>query len=291
MKRVIGFTLTFTVTILPFLVGCSDDSDNTVIVRIVDTVTVVDTLRVDEPPSPPDGVFSVTGDGQVTICWNPNPEPDIAGYDIYWNSAPTGAFEFLGSVGANQTCFIDTDVINGTTYFYAVAAFDNAGLESELSFEDVFDTPRPEGTNLILSAVGQNPGQSGYDFNKLQPPLFLSGTPQAWNDPTTDIFFDSPNPGEFVLVADQIGGVDIQDFGLIDLVDVDFAPVSGFSAIGRSEAIPGHSYVIRIAQGGTFNMAKVNVVNVSAISVTLDWAYQIDPGNPELAPGGGRAGK
>ncbi len=285
MKRVIGFTLAFTVTILPFLVGCSDDPDSTVIVRIVDTVTVVDTLTVDEPPSPPDGVFSVTGDGQVTICWNPNPEPDIAGYDIYWNSAPTGAFQFIGSVGANQTCFVDTDVINGTTYFYAVAAFDVAGLESELSFEDVFDTPRPEGTNLILSAVGQNPSQSGYDFSS------LSGIPQAWNDPTTDIFFDSPNPGEFVLVADQTGGVEIQDFGLVDLVDVDWAPLSGFSAVGQSEAIPGHSYIIRIAQGGTFNMAKVNVVNVSANSVTLDWAYQIDPGNPELAPGGGRAGK
>ena len=247
--------------------GCDDD----------------DPVIVNFPPSAPDGVFSVTGDGQVTICWNPNPEPDIAGYDIYWNSAPTGAFEFLGSVGANQTCFVDTDVINGTTYFYAVAAFDDANLESELSFEDVFDTPRPEGANLILSAVGQNPSLSGYDFSS------LSGIPQAWTDVTTDIFFDSPNPGEFVLVADQAAGVEIQDFGLIDLVDVDWAPVSGFSAIGQSEAIPGHSYVIRIAQGGTFNMAKVNVVNVSANSVTLDWAYQIDPGNPELAPGTGGA--
>ncbi|MFQ5511992.1 MAG: hypothetical protein ACE5EO_09100 [Candidatus Krumholzibacteriia bacterium] len=250
-------------------VGCGDD----------------DPVVVDFPPSAPDGVFSVTGDGQVTICWNANPEGDIAGYDIYWNSAPTGAFEFIGSVGANQTCFVDTDVTNGTTYYYAVAAFDRAGLDSELSFEDVFDTPRPEGANLVLSAVGQNPSLSGYDFS------LLSGIPQAWSDPGTDVYFDSPNPGEFNLIANQAGGVDIQDYGLIDLVDVDWAPLAGWSAQGRVELIQGHSYIVRIAQGGSWNMAKINVVVVSANSVTLDWAYQIDPGNPELTPGTGGASR
>ncbi len=247
--------------------GCNDD----------------DPVIVNFPPSAPDGVFSITGDGQVTICWNRNPEPDVAGYDIYWNSAPTGAFEFIGSVGANQTCFVDTEVVNGTTYYYAVAAFDKAGLESELSFEDIFDTPRPEGTGLILSAVGQNPSLSGYNFAS------LSGTPQDWTDFDTDVYFDSPNPGEHNLIANPNRDVQIQDYGLIDLIDVDWAPSAGWSNIGQAELIPGHSYIIRIALGGTFNMAKINVVTVSAISVTLDWAYQIDPGNPELAPGTGGA--
>lgn len=248
--------------------GCGDD----------------DPVVVDFPPSAPDGVFSVTGDGQVDICWNQNPESDIAGYDIYWNDEPFGEFEFIASVGPNSTCYTDTDVDNGITYFYAIAAFDRGGHESDLSFEDIFDTPRPEGTNLVMfDYLGQNSGLSGYDFSS------LSGAPQAWDDLATDVYFGVPN-GVPTLFADQVAGVDIQDYGFIALIDVDWAPTAGWSGAGQVELIQGHSYIVRIVnQAGAFNMAKVYVSDVSNTSVTLDWAYQIDQDNPELAPGIGGA--
>ena len=235
-------------------------------------------------PSAPDGVFSITGDGQVEICWNLNPEPDIAGYDVYWNSQPTGLFQYVATVGAKTTCYVDTDVDNGTTYFYAVLAFDNDGLESELSFEDVFDTPRPEGTNLVLfDYLGQNSGLSGYDFSS------LSGTPQAWDNPTTDVYF-GPFNGVPTLFADQGAGVDVQDYGYIELLYVDWAPAGGWAPSGQVEMIPGHSYIVRVVnQSGLFNMAKFYVQSASAASVTLDWAYQVDLDNPELSPGVGGA--
>jgi hypothetical protein len=241
------------------LTGCNhEDSD----------LVVVD---VDNPPSAPDGVFSITGDLEVTICWNPNPESDIAGYDIFWNDAPTGFFEYVGSVGPGEFCYVDTDVDYRTTYFYAVLAFDHAGQESELSYEDVFDTPRPEGVGLVLNTVLR-----GYDFSS------LTGNAQAQNDPGTDVYFGAPN-GVPTLFADQGAGVDIQDYGYIDLVDVDWAPASGWAPSGRVEFINGHSYVVRIVSlSGAFNMAKVYVVSVSLSSVTLDWAYQLDEDNPEL---------
>lgn len=254
-----------------WMAGCKGDRD---------PVVVYDNGR----PSAPDGVFSITGDLQVEICWNPNPEPDIAGYDVYWNDAPTGSFEFVARVGANTTCYVDTDVDNGVTYYYAVLAFDNDGLESDLSYEDIFDTPRPEGANLVLfDYLGQNSGLSGYDFSS------LSGTPQAWDNATTDVYFGSPN-GVPTLFADQGAGVDVQDYGYIDLLYVDWAPLAGWAPSGRVELIPGHSYIVRIVDGkGSFNMAKFSVVAASPASATLDWAYQIDPGNPELAPGVGGA--
>lgn len=252
-----------------FGAGCNDD-ENVVI--------------VDLPPSAPDGVFSTTGDGEVEICWNPNPEPDVKGYDIFWNDQPVGVFERIGSVGANQTCFVDVNVANGVTYYYAVAAFDEAGQQSDLSVEDVFDTPRPEGTNLVLfDYLGQNSNLSGYDFSA------LTGVAQAMTDPTTDVYFGAPGNVP-TLFADQVAGVDIQDYGYVDLVDVDWAPLAGWSGIGQVELIQGHSYIIRVVDaGGVFHMAKVFVVDVSTTSVTLDWAYQIDPNNPELAPGTGGA--
>lgn len=236
----------------------------------------------DLPPSAPDGVFSITGDLEVTICWNPNPETDIAGYDIYWNDQPTGFFEYVATVGPNDFCYTDTDVTNGTTYFYAVLAFDQAGQDSELSLDNVFDTPRPEGVGLVLfDYLGPSAASSGYDFSAF--------TVQRWDDPGTDVYFGAPNSVP-TLFADQGAGVDIQDYGYIDLVGVDWAPLNGWTKNGMVELIQGHSYIIRIASpGNKWNMAKVYVGSVGTASVTLDWAYQISENNPELTPGIGGA--
>lgn len=252
--------------------GCSDE----------DPAVVID----NGPPSAPDGVFSITGDTQVEICWNPNPEPDIAAYEVYWNNMPTGAFQFVARVDANTTCYVDAAVANGDTYYYAVLAIDVDGLESTLSVENVFDTPRPEGFNLVLfDYLGQNTGLSGYDFSS------LSGVAQPWTDPTTDVYFGAPN-GVPTLFADQGAGVDIQDYGYVELVFVDWAPAAGWAPSGQVELIPGHSYVARIVGGnGIFNFAKAHAVSVSSASATLDWAYQIDGDNPELAPGFGGEGR
>jgi hypothetical protein len=267
--RTRGFSFLAIVAFLPvslLLAGCQEE--------------VVE-VAADLPPSAPDGVFSITGDLAITICWNPNPEPDIAGYDIYWNDQPTGVFEYVASVGANEFCYTDTDVEYQTTYFYAVAARDNKGQQSELSYEDVFDTPRPERVGLVLfDYLGPSSASSGYDFSN-----WLTGTPQAWDDPGTDVYFGAPN-GVPTLFADQGAGVDIQDYGYIELVDVNWAPLGGWAPSGRAELIAGHSYIVRIVNtSGRFNMAKVYVASVSVASVTLDWAYQLDENNPELAPG------
>ena len=73
---------------------------------------------------------------------------------------------------------------------------------------------------------------------------------------------------------------------------MDWAPEieDGWSPSKQVEMIPGHSYVIQIEDASTYYFyAKVYCVNVSNERVFLNWAYQIDPGNPELTPGRGGA--
>jgi hypothetical protein len=273
MKSRLALNVLIAALLLPALLvftGCCDDCD--------DTVVVLD----NGPPSAPDGVFSVTGDQEVIIYWNPNPEPDIAGYDIYWNDDGTDRYFYLATVPPSQTYYIDEGLTNGVTLFYAVLAFDKDGLESELSSETVFDTPRPEGFNLVLyDYLGQTSNLSGYDFSS------LSGTAQAWDELDTDVYFDPSNGVNLLRARD---GVDIQDYGYIDLVDVSWAPPGGWSPNLHAELIIGHSYIIRISdkQGG-HNYAKIYVQNVSSSSATLDWAYQTAVDNPELAPIGGKS--
>ena len=234
--------------------GCNDHND-----------TVVGT---DPPPFNVEGVRSVTGDGQVTITWRLNQETDIDHYSVYRNSTPTGTFTLIGESTTNQ--FIDDNVVNGTTYYYAVDATDRAGQVSpELSFENVFDTPRPEGFDVTLSEADADSTQSGWDFS--------AQAKRSTNDSRTDMFYDVTSGPHYLIFVPS--DTKIQDTGYVDLVDVDYGPPAGWSADGVVEAIPGHSYIVLTRDN---HYAKFEVITRGATSLTMDWAYQIDPDNPEL---------
>jgi len=247
--------------------GCCDDCN--------------DPLIVDYPPATPAGVFSVTGNFRVDIYWNANTEPDLAGYDIFWS--PTGGddFEYMVSTRRDETQFTDFDVENGVTYFYKIRAYDLTDNVSPFS-DIILDTPRPDGAGLVLrDYLGQSAGLSGYDFSAF--------TVQPWNVSTTDVYFGSPNgiPTLFGRGFAVGVGVDVQDYGFVDLDYVDWAPEieDGWSPSKRVEMIPGHSYVVQILDdSGFYFYAKVFCQSLSNDLVVLNWAYQQDPGNPELSP-------
>ncbi len=250
--------------VLPFVAGCEDE----------------DPVVVDAPPFPPDGVFSVTGDRVVTLFWNPNQESDLAGYAIYRGAADPGPYYRLAELSASTTAYDDFDVVNGEHWFYAVTAFDARGVDSDgesiLSRESVFDTPRPEGNGLVLAELGQDPSRAGYDFES------LSNSSQAASLGTTDIYFESTGGVNYVVAADPL--VDIQDYGWIELVAVDYAPETGWAPSKRAEAIVGHSYIVRITDGqGDFNMAKFEVTEATTLTVRMNWAYQAVVNDLELA--------
>jgi hypothetical protein len=226
-------------------------------------------VSVNNSPYRVDGVYSVTGDQEVSVYWRENQESDIDHYKVYRNNAPTGTFALRGT--ASSPPFVDTQVTNGTTYYYAVSAVDHSGQESaELSFENAFDTPRPEGFGVTLTNANTTPATSGWDFSAM--------TRRPSTDPLTDVYFDAASG--FLIYA--VNGVKIQDAGYIPLVDVDFAPDdTGWSSDGIVEAIPGHSYIVLTPEG---HYAKFEVVSRATANIVMDWAYQVDPDNRELAP-------
>jgi hypothetical protein len=250
---------------MPLVAGCGDDP----------------VVAADNPPFPPDGVFSVTGDHLVTIYWNPNQESDLAGSQIYRGNVDIqGPYYPLAKVSKSQTQYADTNVNNGETWFYAVTAYDKAGHESDLSAEDVFDTPRPEGFGLVLVDLGQDASHAGYDFSSLSNSAISATSPS-----TADIYFQIQAGVKYIVCAGA--GVDIQDYGLIDLIGVDWAPVAdGWAPSKKAEAIAGHSYIVRVFNGTDYNYAKFFVNGAPTSTVTLDWAYQTVAGNPELLRAG-----
>lgn len=225
----------------------------------------------DEAPAIPVGLTPVTGDGEVFLHWYPCQDEDLAGYRVYVSSEADGRYDSIGETEATR--FVDHGARNGRTYFYAVTAYDFCGNESDLSREIIHDTPRPEGHGLVLAnAAAGRPSDSGYDFSGYRR--------QGPDVPGTDIYYLAQGPAAHVMAASPLAG--IQDAGYLALEDLDWAPGGGWSESGRVEALVGHTYAVRTADG---YYAKFHVVSVAGDRLTLDWAFQADRGNRELSVG------
>jgi hypothetical protein len=80
------------------------------------------------PPAAPVELHATVGPASVELSWEPNAEPDLAGYRVY-RSVDGGAFERVAEVAAVPT-YSDKAVERGKKYRYAIAAFDKAGNQS-----------------------------------------------------------------------------------------------------------------------------------------------------------------
>ena len=221
------------------------------------------------PPAAPGGVFSVTGDQGVTLHWVPSTQAGIVGYNVYQSTcATTCPYTRIGASVVDS--FVVTGLTNGVTRFFAVTAVDAQGSESPLSYETVYDTPRPAGTNGVIVNMRGGAGGTGWDFSA------MAALP--WANPQVDVVYSDTLGFAEVYAADV--NTDIQDAGYASTLDaVDFAPASGWSPSGSVEAIVGHNYVVWTRDN---HYAKFRVTSVSSGQVVFDWAYQTAAGNGEL---------
>ncbi|MBW2631825.1 MAG: choice-of-anchor D domain-containing protein, partial [Deltaproteobacteria bacterium] len=82
----------------------------------------------------------------IALGWNPNPEPDIAGYKIYYGFDSRDYSEMV-DVGHFTTCIIG-DLESGVTYYFAATAYNAAG-ESDYS-DEVMYTPTEPVTDIFV---------------------------------------------------------------------------------------------------------------------------------------------
>lgn len=261
--RKLMLTLLLILTVPMIFIGCDDD-DNPITSRI---------------PAAPQGVYSVTGDGQVTVWWNGPYESNISYYVIYRSTQPTTGYVEIGTVDAESNPnldliiyhYVDGNVVNGQTYYYAVTSVNTGGAESDLSAENVYDTPRPEGIGYTLVPLEIDTSQAGFSF--------ATASRVSMNSALADIVIDRPGEITYINVAND--QTDIQDMGYTDSFDdISYAPQNGWSRLGYVEAISGHTYVIWTADN---TYAKLRVTGISLTGLlTVDWGYQTDEANPEL---------
>jgi hypothetical protein len=256
------FPILIMVGLLTF-VGCDDD----------------DSCIFDPVPAAPQGVYSITGDEEVYLYWYGPYEGDIVEYIIWRSDEAVHGYEEIGrrAAEANPNLdliiyeYIDTDLDNAHTYYYAVSSVDRSGQVSELSAENVFDTPRKEGEVALYDAAIDKT-KSGFKF----------ATSSRIDTAYADVYVDRVEDIFYINVGNE--DTDIQDMGYTDDFDeIGWAPQDGWSELGWFEIIPGHTYVIWTDD---YRYAKMRVITFDNDDgfVSFQWAYQSAPDNPELAP-------
>ena len=86
------------------------------------------TVGVELPGRPTNVTATSLPQGRtIEVCWEA--VAGAAGYRLYRASDPGGPFEAVFDTPINDTCYLDTGLIDGLTYFYRVRAVDAAGNE------------------------------------------------------------------------------------------------------------------------------------------------------------------
>lgn len=92
--------------------------------------------------------------GTISIAWDPVSDADLAGYKVYYGTAP-GSYDQVEDVGnVTSTTLIGLDAC--THYYIAVKAYDSEGLESVGYSNQVDGLPRP-----VVSSSTPNSGEQG----------------------------------------------------------------------------------------------------------------------------------
>jgi fibronectin type 3 domain-containing protein len=91
----------------------------------------------------------------VVVNWEPNTETELAGYKLYWGTA-SGQYQHSVDVGKN-THYTMENVEQGQSYYFSATAYDQEGLESDLSEECICEVPENYiDTDTITDSSGVN---------------------------------------------------------------------------------------------------------------------------------------
>lgn len=263
------------------------------------------------PPDVPVNLETTTLDGAVALTWTDNAfvnDPDnFQNYRVYSTSfnldVPQGtlgcgtSWRLEGTTVAPE--FLVGAMVNGVPRCFSVSAVGVDGSESGRSATE-HDTPRPDSRNQVVYPIQVDPDSSGFRFwdddgdNVVEEGEL--GRVRPGSSTTVDFFVDRDGTGTVYLTPARTGtGVEFYSGDPVaDLTSIDEAPClsapdpnecAPYSS-AAIEAFPGIGYVFEMTAGDEFlRYGAVRVTHVGSSFVILDWAFQTDPGNPELLVG------
>ncbi len=246
------------------------DDSSLGIVDYTPYLSIPDTIA---PISPPMIVVKSIVNGDVQLTWNPNPEPDLAGYKIYYGS-PTG-YSFTSAVDVGtDTSYVLTDITIFDTI--AVTAYDN----NADNINDQFEGHESWFTNAVViptidfsaSSTAICDGDTVF-FNDQTIDAgtwswsFPGGTPDTSNIKNPAIIYETGGTYDVTLIVTNIAGSDtltITNYIIVDTVEISLSPFDSVCintpAFTLSGGLPeGGTYSGMGVSDGNFNPAYAGI--------------------------------
>jgi hypothetical protein len=108
-------------------------------------------------PSAPQSLAAVAGNSSVSLSWSA-PASDggspVTGYNVYRGTSAGGESATPVASNISGTTFTDTGLVNGTTYFYTVAAVNAVGTSPQSA--EVSATPQAPGAVAFVRRLGSS---------------------------------------------------------------------------------------------------------------------------------------
>jgi hypothetical protein len=253
------------------------------------TITVDERNRLPAPST----LVSVSLDRAIQLSWSPNArnaDPTLfdyyrvysTPYDLDQNECDNDFWVLEGSTVSED--FLATGLPNGAPRCFATSTVSRDGHES-LWTTPRADTPRYDSRNILLFAVQDSLAASGFRFHF--PSTGSMGQVIAGDRADIDFKLERRADGS-VWITPVRDGTKLALYStspVTDLTSIDIAPARDRFSTGAIEAVPGYAYVVEMLLSDGLHYGAVRVTHTTADYMIFDWAYQTDPGNPELMVG------
>lgn len=251
-------------------------------------------VPVPTAPPVPDAPLVIALDDANYIHWGAAARAagDFSHYKVYQDAG--GSSFLLGETDSEG--FLDLLAANGETYAYFVTSVDTDGHESQGSVV-AEGTPRPDYSGeWVYDFFSAQPQLSGFRFvaDEFTNPILPGGDPARHFRLETDVdgWWLVPGPGTTIHQAGfPTTSLKCGVAADASCVDVSVAPSGNYAAADVS-LTSQESYVLRVI--GDDGQIHYGVIRVEMLGfdqndaiMIFDWAYQLQAGNPSLAPPAG----
>lgn len=137
---------------------------------------------------------ATAGDAQATLFWNA--VSGAVSYNVKRTTTAGGPYTIIAN-GITDTTYVDTDVVNGTDYYYVVTAVDGDGNESGNSNE-ASETPQAPGGHGLLRVTMSDSSEREYELTDDEISQFIAWCNRTVGTGNSLYSFDKTyNVGEF----------------------------------------------------------------------------------------------
>ena len=271
---------------LQYYVASEDDAGDES--RGSNVVTVDERNRLPAPAN----LVSISLDRAVQLSWSANARTGPGGaslfsdyrvysttYDLDHDLCSQANWVLEGSTVSED--FLVTGIANGAPRCFAVSTISVDGHESAWS-NPRNDTPRYDARTVLIDAYEAHPATSGFRF--YDPASGIFGAVLSGDRTDLDLRIERHADGSLWLRPVRADArIALYSASPVeDLTSIDVAPARSAFSTGAIEAVPGYAYVVEIQLADGLHYGAGRVTHVGRSYLILDWAYQTDPGNPEL---------